>query len=161
MLSTDIRRAVGAPPSEDAVLSGLRTADLFRELADAHLQTIKELRAKLQAEQYANDCKSEQIERLKESNAALRLASEPNASKAELVDHALESEWSSLALVRMRLTRQGQWNTDPVVDLDHARQIMAADLEQPYDSCDCQACGGTGEGQHEGASCAACSGRGH
>ena len=161
MLTADIRRAVGSPPSEDVVVAGLRTADLFRELADAHLQTIKELRAKLQAEQYANACKAEQIERLKESNAALRLASEPNASKAALVDHALEFEGSSLALVRMRLTRHGQWTTDPVVDLEHARQIMAEDLEQPDERCDCIACNGTGEGQHEGASCAACGGRGH
>jgi len=61
VLTADIRRAVGSPPSEEAVMAGLRAADLFRELADAHLQTIKELRAKLQAEQYANACKAQRL----------------------------------------------------------------------------------------------------
>ena len=156
----DLQTACAAQPSEDTVAAALRAADLFRNLADVHLETIKELRAKLQAEQYANACKSEQIERLKASNTAMRLAAAPNAAKAELIDHALEFDGSSLALVRMRLTRQGQWTTDPVVDLDHARQIMAEDLAATDEPCDCQACNGTGEGQHEGASCAVCGGRG-
>jgi hypothetical protein len=156
MLTADIRRAVGAPPSEEAVMAGLRTADLFRNLADVHLETIKELRAKLQALEYANACKAEQIAALRAELNAGRDA----ANKAALVDHALNFEGSSLVLVRMRITGAGQWTTEPVVDLEHASQIMAADLEQPDDTCDCIACNGTGEGQHEGASCAVCGGRG-
>jgi len=156
MLSAEIRRAVGSPPSEEAVVAGLRTADLFRNLADAHLETIKELRGKLQALEYANACKAEQIADLRAELNAGRDA----ADKAALVDHALEFEGSSLVLVRMRITGAGQWTTEPVVDLEHARQIMAADLEQPDETCDCIACNGTGEGQHEGTICSACGGKG-
>jgi len=154
-LAQDITKAVGSPPSEEAVLAGLR-------VVDEQIAEIRRLHATVAALTFALACRSEQIDSLKASNAALRLASEPNAAKAALIDHALEFEGSSLALVRMRLTRPGQWATDPVVDLAHARQVMDADLAASDDSETlCVVCNGSGEGQYDGSRCAACGGRGN
>lgn len=69
-------------------MASLRTADLFRNLADVHLQTIKELRAKLQAEQYAKAMHVQRIDSLTASNAALRLEIDRLGSP----EHASNSE---------------------------------------------------------------------
>lgn len=49
----------------------------------------------------------------------------------------------------------------PVVDIEHARKVMAEDLAKDCgDDDQCTVCNGTGEGQHEGAACSTCGGKG-
>jgi len=49
----------------------------------------------------------------------------------------------------------------PVVDIEHARKVMAEDLAKDWgDDDQCTVCNGTGEGQHEGAACSTCGGKG-
>lgn len=115
MLTADIRRAVGSPPSEDAVVAGLRAADLFRELADAHLQTIKELRAKLQAEQYANACKAQRLAALEAPALARectgRLAAQLVGSPAPvLVDYWAEEDSDDTCAKWLRIEINHVWH---------------------------------------------------
>lgn len=138
----DARRAIGAAPSEAAMESALRMADAYRaQIADLERQ----------------------VESLKRSNAALRLAAQPDRAKAALIDHVVAAEDSSLVLCHATYNASARrWSFSPLSTLEEARRVMEGDLERAAaeDDAECTHCAGTGEGQHEGAACLACRGRG-
>lgn len=145
-MDADLTLALSAPPSEAAVEAALRVADAYRA-------QVADLRA--------------QLARVMASNVALRLAGAPNAGKAELIDHIVSASDSSLVLCHATYsTKTGRWNFAPLSSIEEARQVMEADraaaqAEADDNDHECAQCAGTGEGAHEGASCAACRGRGH
>ncbi len=139
----DLQQAVAGPAVEQTIAAALRAADQFRAERD-------EL--------------ARQVENLKASNAALRNAAASDRAKAALIDHVLTAEDSHLVLCEAQyLPAQRRWTFSPLSDLAEAQAVMDRDIEASQDDeeAECHACAGTGEGQHEGASCAVCGGRGH
>lgn len=139
----DLQQAVAGPASESAVLAALTAADEYRA-------RIAEL--------------ERAVDNLKASNIKLRLAGEQDALKAALIDHVLHAEDSHLVLCEAQyLPAQRRWTFSPLSDLAEAQAVMDRDIDAALDAdeAECHACAGTGEGQHEGASCAVCGGRGH
>lgn len=136
--------AIGAAPSEAAMVAALRVADAYRaQVADLERQ----------------------VENLKLSNAALRLAGERHARSAlavALIDHITSAEDSSLVLCHATYNDLTQrWTFAPLSSLEEAQRVMDADVERASEEdAECIHCAGTGEGQHEGASCIVCGGRG-
>lgn len=135
----DLQQAVAGPAVEQTIASALRAADQFRAERD-------EL--------------ARQVENLKRSNVALRIAAEADRAKAALIDHVISAEDSSLVLCHANYNdRTRRWSFAPLCSLEEAQRLMDADLASAEEA-ECACCAGTGEGRNEGASCAACGGRG-
>lgn len=158
----DIREAVAGAPTEASMQAALRIADqaradaeFWRRACDVHIAQAAAVKglADRQAKELAELTVA--VANLKASNIKLR-----QALQSDLIDHALNFEASTLVLCTHRLNARGEWVTLPVVDIEHARKVMAEDLAKDWgDDDQCTVCNGTGEGQHEGAACAACGGR--
>ena len=160
----DLQIAGGGLATDDAMQASMRVIDKLREDADfwrraeavqvaqvAALKAHSDRQAKELAELMA------QVANLKASNVKLRSAQQSDT--AALIDHALNFEGSTLVLCTCRHER-GTWVTLPVVDIDHARKVMAEDLANEWGGDGCTVCAGTGEGQREGAACTTCGGKG-
>lgn len=140
--NADVRAAICSRPTEAAMEAALRVADAYRAQVDDL---------------------ERQVENLKRSNSALRLAGEADRAKAALIDHVTGAEDSSLVLCHATYNdRTRRWSFSPLPTLEEARRVMEGDLERAAaeDDAECIHCAGTGEGQHEGAACLACRGRG-
>lgn len=136
----DLQTAIGAEPSEAAMVAALQVADAYR----AQVAGLER-----------------QVENLKRSNVALRLADDQIRAKAELIDHAFGADGGSLVLCRETLDGKRRWSFEPLASLEEALQVMEADLAAAAEEAECSACLGTVEGRHEGAGCAACGGSGY
>lgn len=139
----DVRAAICSRPTEAAMEAALRVADAYRDqIADLERQ----------------------VENLKLSNAALRLAGERHARSAlavALIDHITSAEYSSLVLCHATYNENARrWTFAPLSSIEEAQRVMDADIAAADAEPECACCAGTGEGLHEGASCAACGGRG-
>ncbi len=133
--------------------------------ADYWKAACQQWQDKAQALEHAKASMAQQVENLKASNAALRNAAASDRAKAALIDHVLTAEDSHLVLCEAQYlpAAQRRWTFSPLSDLAEAQAVMDRDIEASQDDeeAECHACAGTGEGQHEGASCAVCGGRGH
>ena len=105
---------------------------------------VRQLRAKVEALEYAKAVQAQRIDGLTASNLALRLAGAPNAAKAELIDHVISADDSSLVLCEASY-RAGRWSFSPLSSIEDARRVMDADLaradEEVREAGDCH-CGG-------------------
>jgi len=132
--------------------------------ADYWRAACQQWQDKAQALEHAKAALAEQVENLKRSVRVLHLGTDMWKHKAALLDHVLTAEDSHLVLCEAQyLPAQRRWTFSPLSDLAEAQAVMDRDIEASQDDeeAECHACAGTGEGQHEGASCAVCGGRGH
>ncbi len=130
-----LQTAIAAAPNEMTVEAALRVADGYRA----------------------------RLERLQEQYRGLLLTLQPNITKAAVLDHVLSADDSTMVLCRATYNdRARRWSFAPLCSIEEARQVMEADLAAAdEDEAECSVCLGTGEGAHEGTSCAACGGRGY
>ena len=101
---------------------------------------------------------AQQIEHLKRSVRVLHLGSDMWKHKADLLDRIMLSPDTSLMVCQYRrdhVTRRSTY--DPVTSLADLERLIEEEDAEP---ADCNVCLGTGDGQHDGQSCAACNGRG-
>ena len=101
---------------------------------------------------------AQQIEHLKRSVRVLHLGSDMWKHKADLLDRIMLSPDTSLMVCQYSRDPQTRRSTyDPVTSLEDLEKLLESEEQEP---ADCNVCLGTGEGQHDGQSCAACNGRG-
>ena len=130
-----------------------------RHDADYWKAACQQWQDKAQALEHAKAALAEQVESLKRSVRVLHLGSDMWKHKAGLLDRVMLDPDTSLMVVqysRDPVTRRSTY--DPVTSLEDLERLLESEEQEP--ATNCNACLGTGEGQHDGQSCAACSGRG-
>ena len=101
---------------------------------------------------------AQQVENLKSSLRGVYMNHEVYKHKAALLDRIMLSPDTSLMVCQYSRDPQTRRSTyDPVTSLEDLEKLLESEEQEP---ADCNVCLGTGEGQHDGQSCAACSGRG-
>ena len=131
--------------------------------ADYWKAACQQWQDKAQALEHAKASMAQQVENLKSTLRGVYMNHDAYKHKAAVLDHVLSADDSTMVLCRATYNdRARRWSFAPLCSIEEARQVMEADLAAAdEDEAECSVCLGTGEGAHEGTSCAACGGRGY
>ena len=126
--------------------------------ADYWKAACQQWQDKAQALEHAKASMAQQVENLKSSLRGVYMNHEVYKHKAGLLDRIMLDPATSLMVCQYRrdhVTRRSTY--DPVTSLADLERLIEEEDAEP---ADCNVCLGTGDGQHDGQSCAACNGRG-
>ena len=126
--------------------------------ADYWKAACQQWQDKAQALEHAKASMAQQVENLKSSLRGVYMNHEVYKHKAGLLDRIMLDPATSLMVCqysRDPVTRRSTY--DPVTSLADLERLIEEEDAEP---ADCNVCLGTGDGQHDGQSCAACNGRG-
>ena len=126
--------------------------------ADYWKAACQQWQDKAQALEHAKASMAQQVENLKSTLRGVYMNHDAYKHKAALLDRIMLDPDTSLMVClysRDPVTRRSTY--DPVTSLADLERLIEEEDAEP---ADCNVCLGTGDGQHDGQSCAACNGRG-
>lgn len=129
-----------------------------RHDADYWKEACQQWQDKCQALEAHKAALAQQVENLKSSLRGVYMNHEVYKHKAGMLDRIMLDPATSLMVCQYRrdhVTRRSTY--DPVTSLADLERLIEEEDAEP---ADCNVCLGTGDGQHDGQSCAACNGRG-
>ena len=126
--------------------------------ADYWKNACQQWQDKAQALEHAKASLALQVDNLKSSLRGVYMNHEVYKHKAGLLDRIMLDPATSLMVCQYSRDPQTRRSTyDPVTSLEDLEKLLESEEQEP---ADCNVCLGTGDGQHDGQSCAACNGRG-